>query len=234
MIYDQATDTVVGNVGWVDHGSLWLFSVTSRAERQIAVDGATFLGVKAGLNGLFRVAHHHSGGVAVSIRKYDIPAQELASLRIVGDLPVMAGDAALWRFVDPAVIVQTDAGPRVFHVDAEHGAVTDLDLRWYSAANYDLGYQGLVDCISLPDAGLVAVSVQRSSELVLIDIHRNERAGAIMLAGRGGNPALSRRSNGELTASDYDCLCLVDVKTGAVTASNPLQAATAAHAAIHR
>jgi hypothetical protein len=81
----------------------------------------------------------------------------------------------------------------------------------------------LVDCISLPGVGLVAVSVQRSSELVLVDINRNQRVGAIVLADRGGNPALTRRSGSQFAASDYDCLCLVDAETRKVKASEPLQ-----------
>jgi hypothetical protein len=111
MIYDQATDTVIGNLGWIDHGSLWLYSVSSGAVRQIDVEGAAHLGVRAGQNGLFRLTHHHSSVVAVSIRRYNDPGRELASLRFVGREILVAGDEELWCYVDPAIIVQTNAGP---------------------------------------------------------------------------------------------------------------------------
>ncbi len=226
MIYDQATDTVVGNLGWVDHGSLWLYSVASGIERRIAVEGAAHLGVRPGLNGFFRLAHHESAGVMVSIRQYENPGLDLATLHVVDNKAVLAGEDDLWRHVDPAVIVQTGAGPRLLRVDPSAGNVTDLDLSWFTGVDYDLGYQGLVDCISLPDLGLVAVAVQRSSELVMIDVKQNQRVGAIMLGDRAGNPTLRRRSGSEFAASDYDCLCLVDAKAGSVRVSRPLQAAS--------
>jgi len=223
MIYDRATDTIVGNLGWVDHGSLWLYSVASGNEQRIAVEGAAYLDLRAGLNGLFRLTHHQSSGVAVSIRQYGNPVLELASLRFVGAEAVFAGDIALWWHVDPAVIVQTNKGPRLVRIDASQASVIDLDLSWFTESNYDVGYQGLVDCISLPDVGLVVVAVQRSSELILIDTQRNQRVGAITLARRGGNPMLIRRSGSEFAASDYDCLCIVDAAARAVRTSKPLQ-----------
>jgi hypothetical protein len=113
LIYDQATDTVVGNLGWVDHGSLWLYSVASGIERRIAVEGAAHLGVRPGLNGFFRLAHHESAGVMVSIRQYENPGLDLATLHVVDNKAVLAGEDDLWRHVDPAVIVQTGAGPRL-------------------------------------------------------------------------------------------------------------------------
>jgi hypothetical protein len=133
------------------------------------------------------------------------------------------GDSQLWDQVDQSVFVQTDIGPRIFWIDVANKEVFDLDLSWYNSNNYDLIYQGIVDCIALPEVGLVAVAVQRSSELILIDPRQNLRIGAITLAGRDGNPTLSRRSATEFIASDYDCLCLVDAKTGAVRCSAVLQ-----------
>jgi hypothetical protein len=38
MIYNDTTNTIVGNLGWVDRGSLWLFDVTGGTETQIAID----------------------------------------------------------------------------------------------------------------------------------------------------------------------------------------------------
>jgi hypothetical protein len=224
MIYDAATDAIVGNLGWVDRGSLWVFALNDRSETEVAIEGASYLSLGRGPNGLFRVVHHHSPDLGVSIRHIAHPALELASIRFDGSEVRFAGDAALWSGVDPSAIIQTDAGPRLVWIDGPSEKVTYLDLSWFTSANYDLGYQGIVDCLSLPDAGLVAVSIQRSSELVLIDPARNQRVGQISLAGRGGNPTLSLRSGMELLASDYDSLCVVNAKTGAVRSSGPLEA----------
>jgi hypothetical protein len=121
------------------------------------------------------------------------------------------------------VIVQTDGGPKLMLIDAQRGQVTPLDQSWFNEANYDLGYQGLVDCLTIPDARLVVVSVQRSSQLVTVNLDTNTREGSIPLAGRGGNPTLTPLSGLEFAASDYDCLCIVNARTGEVRASAPLQ-----------
>jgi hypothetical protein len=81
MIYDPSTETVVGNLGWVDHGSIWTFSVNTKAESRIVVDGAKYLGLKAGHDGLFRLTHHHTADLAVSVRHCASPEVELASIR---------------------------------------------------------------------------------------------------------------------------------------------------------
>lgn len=223
MIYDAATNRVVGNLGWVDRGSLWVFNPSDRSEISVPIEGASYLSLRGGPNGLVRVVHHHSPDLGVSIRHIARPDLELASIRFDGGKARFDGDSGLWNQGDPSAIIQTDAGPRLIWIDGASEKVTDLDLSWFNSTTYDLGYQGLVDCLSPPGAGLVAVSVQRSSELILIDPARNQRVSQISLAGRGGNPALGLLSGMELLASDYDSLCVVNVKTGAVRSSAPLQ-----------
>lgn len=223
MIYDDATNTIVGNLGWVDRGSLWLLDLTGGTETQIAIDDAKYLSLRSGLNGLFRLVHHQSSELAVSLRHSAEPRIELASIRFIDRGWHFSGDASLWQLVDASVIIQTIAGPKLIWIDAYNERVAELDLSWFNNTNYDLGYQGLVDCLSLPAAGLVVVAVQRSSELVTVDPNLNRRVGAIMLAGRGGNPALNRRSGTDFLASDYDSLCFVNAQTGAVRCSPPLQ-----------
>ena len=226
MIYDESTGTVVGNLGWVDRGSVWTFSTQSGVEARISIEGTQFLGLRAGKNGLFRLVHHHSADMVVSIRRIADPSVELAAVRSHGGQPHFSGDTALWGEVDPSAIIQTDIGPRLILIDAKRETIKSLDLSWFNDANYDLGYQGLVDCLTLQAPGLVAVAVQRSSDLVLIDIADNARVGSIMLAGRGGNPKLLPLSGSEFLATDYDCLCVVDAGTDTVRHSPPLQSAS--------
>jgi hypothetical protein len=33
MIYDESTETVVGNLDWVDQGSLWIFRLNQTPKR---------------------------------------------------------------------------------------------------------------------------------------------------------------------------------------------------------
>lgn len=223
MIYDPGTQTIVDNLGWVDKGSLWVYSVPESKVRNVAVEDSSYLGLKPGVGGLFRLVHHGSADIAVSIRHIGEPEVELASLRFDKGQPRFNGDEGLWSNVDASLLFHTGTGPRLCWIDASAGTVAELDLSWYNAEQYDLDYQGLVDCISFSRAGLVVVGVQRSSTLVLIDLASNQRTGTIGLADRNGNPGFSRLKGNQLMTSDYDSLCVVDVVTGVARCSQPVQ-----------
>ena len=215
MIFDASANLVVGNAGWVDKGALWTFDPARRVEKTITVEGARYLTLRAGANGLFRLFHHGGSDHAVSIRRVAESDLELSSVRISNAIAIFAGDMALWEHVDPVTIVATGSGQRLIKIDALRREGTDLNLAWYTNDTYDLGYQGLTDCMCV-DSARVIVSVQRSSELVILDSNRNQRVGAISLANRGGNPILRMRTPNEFFASDYDTLCRVDVHSLAV------------------
>ncbi len=112
---------------------------------------------------------------------------------------------------------------RLIKIDAIGQRVVELELSWYLKGGYDLVYQGLVDCLTLPHQDRVIVSVQRSSKLVLIDIEKNRPVGTIQLADRGGNPHLRMRTTEDFIASDYDTLCRVDIRSMSTIRSARLQ-----------
>lgn len=229
MIFDAEAQLVIGNMGWVDKGALWSFNVRSQEETRIPIEGSKFLSLRAGANGFFRLTHHQSPDQAVSIRHTREANVELASVRFKHGQAMFVGDANLWSQVDPAVIITTDSGQRVILIDATHLRVIDLDLTWFTSENYDLVWQGLIDCVTLRSRGYVIVSVQRSSTLVIIDQNRNERAGSIALANRQGNPKLHMPNSIDLLASDYDTLCRIDTQSLAVRRSVRLQDADSAN-----
>ncbi len=225
MIFDAHAQNVIGNIGWVDKGRLWTFDLKTKTEELISIGQAQYLTIRAGSNGLFRTVHHGSPDQTVSVRRVGEPALELAALRLRGGRRVFEGDQTLWRHVDPSLMIHTPDGTKVLLIDPDEGRVTDIDLSWYTDGNYDLGYQGLVDCIVLPSIERLVVSVQRSSTLIVIDPNRNQQIGAINLCDRGGNPNLQMRTRDEFLASDYDTLCRVDIRTLSVVRSAQLQGA---------
>lgn len=227
MIFDAETQTMVGNLGWLDKGALWKFDLRSQTEDWISVEGAQYLTLRPGSNGFFRLVHHQSADQAVSIRRVREPARELASVRYNSGTPAFQGDLDLWKQVDPAMIIQTSSGPRLRLINVAEQRLVDLDLTWFTNGNYDLGYQGLVDCMTMTGTGTIVVSVQRSSKLVLIDPDKDGPIGAIELADRGGNPTLRKRTGNDFHASDYDTLCRVDSRSFAVSQSAVLQEAAA-------
>lgn len=224
MFFDPGTHTAFESLGWVDRASLWCWNAETSTERRVAVPGVRSVSVRPHGEGRLRLLHHGEQ-VAASIRACANPELELASLRPDRDGWSFGGDSALWG-EHLALLMTTASGrPELLLVDGPAETVRRLDLSWFNDENYDRGYQGLVDCLALPAAGVVVVSVQRSSDLVLIDPERNARIGSIPLAGRGGNPELRLRSGSEFFASDYDSLCLVDGKTRLATCSPALQPA---------
>jgi hypothetical protein len=223
MIFDPATNTVFGSQGWVDRGSLWSLDLSSGLERRFAVEGAEYVSVRRHGPGLLRLSHHGLG--IISIRACSDPDIELASLRTGPSGVGFFGDSALWG-ENFALFLENDSWRTdLAHVSGFNEAVRLLDMSWYNADNYDLGYQGLIDCLVMSEAGIVIVSVQRSSDLVLIDIETGTKTGTIPLAGRRGNPQLHKLIGSSLAASDYDVLCLVDLGEQTVTTSEVLQPA---------
>lgn len=222
MIFDRATGLVVDNLAWVDRSALWMFDLASQSERWVT-SRISFVGMRDGREGFFLLRDGRSVESPISIRHASAPETERASVRYRGNAAEFSGDPALWRFVDTAVILLYDGEQRLFRVDAIGRRLIELDLAWYRNGAYDLGYQGLVDCLSLPEEDRVIVSVQRSSKLVVIDIERDCPASWINLAGRGGNPNLAMRTNTDFLASDYDTLCRVDVASLTMVRSERLQ-----------
>jgi hypothetical protein len=226
MIFDKNARLLVDNIGWVDRGALWVYDVAKQKEKLIGIDGAKFLSLQAGEHGFFRMVHGESADRAISVRRIAEPEVEVTSVRYYDDEPVFCGEIEFWKSVDSAALVSAGKGKQLLRIDAAHGQVTNLDLSWFTDANYDLGYQGLVGCLTLPGSHLVVVSVQRSARLIVIDTRKNQAAVQIALAGRGGNPAMRIRSATDFLADDYDTLCRVDLKTMSVVATRQLQATT--------
>lgn len=222
MFYDPATNSAFGSLGWVDHGTVWCCDLGSNIERRIVLPDVRYVSVHQHAGGLLRVIHHGEQSTA-SVRACAAPELELASLRSDASGWRFHGDSTLWGETLAFLMKASSGQTELLLVDGSTETVRRLDLSWFNSENYDLDYQGLVDCLALPDLGVVVVAVQRSSELVLIDPDRNERIGTIQLADRWGNPELRFLSRGMFLASDYDTLCLVDGASRSAECSPTLQ-----------
>src|SRR3984957_4530663 len=139
MIFDKDARLLIDNMGWVDRGALWVYDVAKQKEKLIGVEGAKFLRLQAGEHGFFRVVHGQSADRAISVRRIAEPEVELASVRFPDDEPVFGGEIEFWKSVDSIAIVSAGTGYQLLRIDAAHGQVTNLDLSWFTNANYDLG-----------------------------------------------------------------------------------------------
>jgi hypothetical protein len=229
MIFDDATQLAVDNLGWVDRGSLWTYSVRDAKEERIRIADADHLRLKKGAHGLFRVISWETPRAGISIRHFRDPSAELAGLRIQNSSATFTGNDDLWGHFDSAVLIRSDTGDRLVRIDASAKKIIDLDTSWFSDNNYDTGWSSLVDCLTLPGGKFVLVSAQRSSRISIIDREQNKEIGSFTIAGRNGNPELHLLTDNDLLANDYDTMCRVDIKNRKLAASALLQSATAAN-----
>lgn len=223
MILDSMNGRLIDNLGWVDRGFLWVYTIATHETKMVPVGNAGYLIIKQGSFGYFLVIC----GTDLSVRHVAEPENPLATVSVSSDGAVFTGDSKLWVHVDTNVRIEDEhTGAKLIHVDASQERIRYIDLSWYNNDTYDLGYQGLTDCMTLPDGSRLVVSVQRSSSLVIIDLEENRQVGSIALADRGGNPALRMRTPGDFLASDYDTMCRVQISDMQVATQTRLQRAS--------
>jgi len=162
----------------------------------------------------------------MSVRRFSDPATEVARVDFDQTYFTFAGDNDAWRQVESAAVVNGLTGQHLVCISLGP-ELRILDLGWYLKGDYDHGYQGLTCCIARRDSPGFIVSVQRSSDLVILD-QEGRHAGLISLSGAHGNPDLIYRDEKRLIATDYDTVTEVDVAKGRMTRHVRLQDAAAA------
>jgi hypothetical protein len=199
-----------------------VFDLASERIELIPIPDAKYVTVRR-YGEVVRVVHFGGDTPTIAIRALSNLHHDAAVLRVARDSPTFLGDARLWANIDACALLPTKKGTRLISIDAPSRSVRFLDLTWYLQGEYDLGYQGLIDCLSPPGREYTIVSVQRSSRLVVLDIRKNEKIREISLADRGGNPLLTLLSDTAMLATDYDSMCRVDLDSMSLVASQRLQ-----------
>jgi hypothetical protein len=222
VFYDKERGRAVSSIGWADRAAIWVFDCASRQIELIPIPDAKFVAVRR-YGEVVRIVHFGGDTATIAIRTLSDLHHDAAVLRVAGDRPTFLGDARLWASIDACALLPTKKGTRLISIDAPSRSVRFLDLKWFLDGEYDLGYQGLFDCLSPPGLEYTIVSVQRSSRLVVLDIRKNEKLREISLADRGGNPLLTLLSGTEMLTTDYDTMCRVDLDSMSLVASQRLQ-----------
>jgi hypothetical protein len=223
---------VVGNLGWVDHGALWICDTATSQVDMVELGPYENLVLQRGSEGHFSVwQQHQGGGYSVSVRLLSRPEVALSEVRRADAGVELVGDPHVWKHV-----ARVYAGYEPSEGVAEPYTMLCIDptgtsgelhrLEWFNSDRYDLDYQAVLTPVQLPSSGLVIVPVQRSSEPVVYDPERREVVGTFGLAGRYGNPTL-RFLQGDLWADDYDHLMRLDGSDWSVKATKCLQAPAA-------
>lgn len=232
MIVSGDGTVLISSLGWVEGDALWLFQPTAGQEARVTFDsGARYVSLHCCDPSHFAVAHHFDGSrFEITVRTFSNPEGVIARGWLAPGGSSLEGDPDAWRFVPRLYVEYLNFEPHsdfvLLTVLPAAGRIDAQRLRWYDDT-YDKGYQGVIGVLELPDEGQALIAVQRDSRLVLHDLATGQSRRKIALLGRGGNPRMLMRRNGELWADDYDSIAVLDTDGWKVLRSARLQAARA-------
>jgi hypothetical protein len=230
MITDHGEQRALSNLGWVDHGAVWLFDSGADESRLLPLSDAKSLNLLAGSGGYFAAVHHWVGErLDITVQRFDHPDQVVGRIEVDSWEPTISGDETAWENV-PSLFVgylnQDVTGAAGYFTVRRLGASVELArLDWFGA-DYDHAYQGVISAVELPESGNILFGVQRSSELVLFDPLAENVARRVSLAGRGGNPHPQLSAVGPTAWTvDHDTVVRLDRETWEVAKAIQFQPA---------
>jgi hypothetical protein len=233
MLIDEQGRTAISNLGWVDHGDLWVFRGDTKKVESVKLGESKYAALVPGRKNHFSAVQHFDGtSVEISVHHFDDPAHALATARIGADGSSVRGNVESWEHVQKyytAYFLRPPIADSVLlRVLPAKGRIEVQQLGWYNQG-YDKGYQGVIGVTEVPESELLLFAVQRSSELVVYNPDSQQKVRSIQLAGRGGNPApFYRRHVSELWSDDYDTLVKIDAKSGVAVDSRLIQSGVGA------
>lgn len=229
MISDPKRTVALSSLGWVEGDAIWKLDVATGDIRTFACEsGARYSSLHHnGSSETFAVAHHFDGHrFEVTVREFSDPATVLARATVNEQgRGAITGDAKAWETVPVLYVEYLAAEPWkdfvLIRLSPASGEVEIIGLDWYDDS-YDKGYQGVIDVVPLGDE--VIFAVQRSSTLIVQNLHESGNRRTMSLAGRYGNPHPHIRNSGaELWAIDYDTLVVLRTNDGRMLRSVRLQ-----------
>jgi len=228
MILDRSGTRVISSVGWVDHGSLWLYDSLARTTSRAHISDADYLSLVEGADGFFALVHHWQGQ-AIRITAHDSadPTGILAAIDVADWVPRMSGDSQVWRKL-PRVFVSylnlaAHGAHGYFLISVSPDRTTVRRVDWFDADTYDLDYQGVISVAALEGSDELVFGVQRSSDLVLWDIEQGTVTRRVPLADRGGNPSVQIINVSEAWVIDYDTVVKLDPNGWSITGCRLMQ-----------
>jgi hypothetical protein len=235
VIINTDCTQAIGNLGWVQKGSLWVYKIGDASPRIVQLSDAKYLTIKAGKKDFFSVVHHRDGDeLDISAHNHSDPYRAVSWIKLRGagfgrakTETIISGDNSVWQELPHAYVAFAFGDFHLFLVN-HNGDVSIQAFDWYNDNSYDKGYQGIVAVEELPNSSLLVVSVQRDSNPILYDPDTRKVVRKLSLAsGRFGNPHFClRTSANELWADDYNHIVKLDATTLIVKAVKQLQEAS--------
>ena len=221
----------MSSLGWVDRGSLWVYSVSEQSPRKVTLSDAKYLSVSSGTDDFFSVVHHWDGKrLEITAHSHSDPLHIISRLSLRQTIPgfpsrlelLREGDLSVWDRL-PAAFTGYAFGDYQLVLTRHAGEDEVQTFAWFDDA-YDKGYQGIIGTVEVPDSPYLIVSIQRNSHPVLYDPETKKAIRKLQLADRIGNPSFQFRESAlEFWVTDYDSIVKLDGKTLAVKNSRCVQ-----------
>ncbi|MGN6638909.1 MAG: hypothetical protein ACTHJ8_08350 [Mucilaginibacter sp.] len=208
MIFNEAIQKVISNLGWVDKGNLWVYDGIKADIEIIKLSESQYLTLTEGKDGYFSVVHHYNTSkIEITVHHFNNPHKEYYKTSFDNFKVTSSGDISFLKFV-----------PRYYigglHLNAKFGfhllrildgiiSLEDSKIKWYTEGDFDFGYQGLTSVIEINDE--LIFSVQRDGSLYRYSLNQNTFIEKVGLAGRYGNPQPITKNN-EIWVADYDTI----------------------------
>lgn len=216
MIVNESETRIISNMGWIDHGNLWVCDTESNNYHAIHITDSSYLTIARGTDDLFSVVHNdNSNEFRITARTFSAPEKVRSQAVFSEGKSHFEGDIDVWKHL-PKVhsAYYTPIGEFcLFLINADSLEVQLQQPKWYDGSTYDKTYQPITMVTEVPDSNLALVSLQRCSEIMIHDCSSDKLVGKVKLASGFGNAeALFRRNAAEVWVADYDTIVCIDTK----------------------
>lgn len=237
MIVNIAGTRAISNMGWLDGGQLWSYTLGDPHPGLEYLSEAKWISLIGGENDYFAAIHqaddrsmhltaHSCQNIAGIVSSIDLNVGDSGPGTFSQtEVPEISGDTSVWSFLPTAYVIRASTSPFLLLIDSKQKIARIQSLPWYKES-YDAMYQGLLEATDVPGSSLVSISVQRDSEPILYDPIKNQIVRKLKLGEGRGNPQLFfRTKKSELWATDYDTLVRLDVRNWSILNTLKLQEA---------
>lgn len=217
MINDSNFKYVISNLGWVDKGNLWIYSLEKNDVENFKLSDSQYLSIHKGENDYFSVGHYFNDTrFDITVHHFSDPTKIVCKLSFDNFKNAVDGDINLLNHIPKYYIANLNINNEFkfhfFKIDNGQLSVIDDKINWYYQGSFDFGYQGLIGVTEYKDE--LIFCVQRDGTLYRYSLISNEIIEKIPLANKYGNPRVTFCENfTELWVDDYDTILKVNPKT---------------------
>ena len=214
MINDSNNKYVISNLGWVDKGSLWIYSSVKNNIECFELSNSQYLSIHKGENEYFSIGHNFNDTrFEITVHHFSEPTKVLCKLSFDNFTNTVDGNINLLGYVPKYYIANLNLNNEfrfhLFSIENNLLSLTDEKINWYYDGDFDFGYQGLIGVTEYKDE--LIFCIQRDGSLYRYSLIYNKIIEKIPLANKFGNPRITFCENyTELWVDDYDTLLKIN------------------------